>query len=325
MDRVRKKNASEYTLPYAPHWGEWFPGYSNDDLEVFSCFPPFDAQPEPGFVTNFVGVRTRTADLWEGAKVWDGKVLPVPVPNDVFEGAEWVAVLKSMISLKGSCRVTEIGAGWGPWVVTCGTIADWLGIQNIRLYGFEADPGRFELMRRHFKDNNISAERSTLFTQAVGPANGRAKWPKIYDVPNSGGARPVRLDETNNKSDVDYMGRQEWIDVDIVSFTDTLLKEPEWDLIHIDVQGWEHQICASAIDEMNARVGWVVIGTHSRKIDGDLIDLFNKNGWILENEKPAMFKFTPDTASLEKMTFTDGVQGWRNPRIKSDWRSYLTI
>ncbi len=324
MKFVPRKKASTYSLPFEPHWSSWYPGYSAEDLEVFSCFPIFDAQARPGFVTNFVGVQTRTSDLWNSAREFDGRVTPPPIPNDLFEGAEWVAVMKSMISMQDSCRVAEIGAGWGPWVVSCAQIARKLGIDDIRVYGYEADPGRFNLMERHFTDNRFQRSQYKLFMQAVGPERGRARWPKIQDAPNSGGARPVRDDGVNTVADINYMGEaNEWLDIEVVAFSDVLAQEKVWDLIHIDIQGWEYQVCAATMDELNARVGWVVIGTHSRAIDSDLMQLFIRNGWVLENEKPTAFRFREDAPTLESMTYTDGVQGWRNPRLRADWRSYV--
>jgi hypothetical protein len=70
---------------------------------------------------------------------------------------------------------------------------------------------------------------------------------------------------------------------------DLIMKESRWDLIHIDVQGDEVDICRSCIDELSARVRWIVVGTHSRKIDGDLLDLMWRAGWMLEHEKPSKF------------------------------------
>jgi hypothetical protein len=53
---------------------------------------------------------------------------------------------------------------------------------------------------------------------------------------------------------------------------------------------------------------------HSRKIDGDLIDLFFRHGWSLENEKPTRFDYNRHASSLEAMTVMGGTQVWRNPR-----------
>ena len=100
----------------------------------------------------------------------------------------------------------------------------------------------------------------------------------------------------------------------MLSFDSVLEREPLWDLVHIDVQGTESELCSDSVEILNQRVRWLVIGLHSRKIDGDLIDLFFRHGWILENEKPTRFDYNPSVASLEAMTNKDGTQVWRNPR-----------
>jgi hypothetical protein len=66
-----------------------------------------------------------------------------------------------------------------------------------------------------------------------------------------------------------------------------------------------------------AKVHWPVVGTHSRKIDGDLMDLMHRAGWQLENEKPAKLVWNTGFPTLEGMTVLDGTQVWRNPRFSN--------
>ena len=51
----------------------------------------------------------------------------------------------------------------------------------------------------------------------------------------------------------------------------------------------------------------------SRKLDGDLYDLFHRGGWILENEKPTQMKYNRATAELEDMNRADGTQESSSP------------
>jgi hypothetical protein len=153
---------------------------------------------------------------------------------------------------------------------------------------------------------------------AVGLEHGRAKWPKIADAANDWGSRPARVDAGGtNAQDASYLGAllDEFIEVDIVPAREVLELEERWDLVHIDVQGWERLICEDARTQLNSRVAYLIVGTHSRKLDGDLIDLFHREGWILEHEKPSRFTFTPGVALLESMNEADGTQVWRNPRL----------
>ena len=105
------------------------------------------------------------------------------------------------------------------------------------------------------------------------------------------------------------------VEVEIVSFRRVLGLQPLWDLVHIDIQGTEVELCRAFVDELSARVRYMVIGTHSRKIEGDLMDLLIRARWDLEHEKPARFVFRRGETTLERMTIQDGTQVWRNPRL----------
>jgi len=58
-----------------------------------------------------------------------------------------------------------------------------------------------------------------------------------------------------------------------------------------------------------------VIGTHSRKIEGDLMDLMVRAGWSLAREQPSKVSFGTGARSLSEMLIHDGTQVWRNPSL----------
>ena len=177
-------------------------------------------------------------------------------------------------------------------------------------------------MQTHFRDNGFDPAVYRLENAVIGVKAGRSMWPKL-PVPSADFAvRPAACSGEDgnfatNAKDPDYRGAvfDEFIDVEMMSFRSVLEREVLWDLVHIDVQGTETELCSASAEILNRRVRWLVIGTHSRKIDGDLIDLLFRHGWVLENEKPARFDFNPALPSLEAMTTHDGTQVWRNPRL----------
>ena len=223
-----------------------------------------------------------------------------PVPHDLFEAIEWVGLLKAVASAcEGRFAMMELGAGWGPWLAAGAVAARLRGLHDLRLLGVEADPGRFALMRQHFLDNDLDPDAHRLVCAAVGVEAGHARWPRIADPPNAAGARPVQ--ESGGKLDADdvaYMqgGLEDFIDVEIVPLGDLLAEQEVWDLVHIDVQGWEAKLCAGCVEPLNRRVRWLIIGTHSRPIDGEVIAILHAAGWVLENEKPTRFRFDPAKA-----------------------------
>lgn len=295
-----------------------YKGYQDKDLEIFRRFTKKDLRPESGFVVDFLGGRTRISLLYDSVKSLDGYVLGLPVPGDFHaEAVEWIGVLKTAMTAKDRYVAMEWGAGWGPWLIGAGKAAQHLGISDIRLYGVEADPSHFDAMRQHFADNGFVPADHVLFQAVVGTENGLAQWPDEPDVHNMWGARPIREDSAQ---DLAYLsGRVDrFVTVKVLEAKQLVLKEPVWDMIHLDIQGWEAEVCRSCIDVLNERTKWVVIGVHSRIQEASLLRIFHDAGWILEHEKPAQFIYQPLQRNFEAMVAADGTQVWRNPRLVTD-------
>lgn len=290
-----------------------FPGYTEADLSILAEFANPDAKAEPGFIVDFLGSRIRTTSVWKEARALDGQIVGLPTPGDFHaEAVEWIGLLKAVRSARGQYVAMELGAGFGPWIIAGGLAARRKGIDNIRLWAVEGDPHHFQFLRQHFSDNGFNPDRHNLLNAAVGVNAGVAEWAVMEEsvAAETWGCRPIQ-------EDTDSLGRQfqNTQRVDVIPLRDLVAKESIWDLIHIDVQGDEVDICRSCIDELNTRVRWLIVGTHSRKIDGDLLELMCRAGWILEHEKPTKFTFSPSPSTLEAMTTVDGTQVWRNPRI----------
>lgn len=292
-----------------------FAGYTEADTAIFSEFVNPDAKPQAGFITDFLGSRIRTTSVWKEARTLDGQLLGIPVPADFHaEAIEWIGLLKAVRSASGAFIAMELGAGFGPWIIAGGVAARQRGIEYIRLYGVEADPAHFQFLLQHFIDNGFDPDRHFLYEAAVGTTDGVAQWPAAEEIPASDqwGCRPVHDGQ-------DYMGRKvaATVDVRIRAMGELIRNEPRWDLLHIDVQGDEVKICHSCIDDLSSRVRWIVAATHSRKLDGDFLELMTNAGWVLEHEKPAKFTFRTGIRALEALTTVDGTQVWRNPRFFS--------
>ena len=86
---------------------------------------------------------------------------------------------------------------------------------------------------------------------------------------------------------------------------------PRIDLLHVDIQGGEADLVADTLPTLNEKVAFVLIGTHSRQIEGRLFTTFFQAGWWLEIERPAVI----DVLNGGVLNRIDGVQGWRNPRL----------
>lgn len=312
--RRRVRHLLHPERPAPPGDLQVYRGYTEADLEVFR---PFDIKPapQPGFVTDFHGARTRTALLWDGVRHLDGTVLPLPIPADYHaETIEWVGTLRSVLEAKGGYAAMEVGAGMGPWLVAAGVAARLHGLAPIRLAGVEADPARFAAMRQNLADNGFDPDAQMLIAGAAGVRGGIAHWPVRPDTRNDAGLRPLR---DGVAEDVAYyegdVGRT--MEVRVHALAELLAREPCWDLLHVDIQGGEAELCAGTIDTLSKHVRRLVVATHSRVLDGAVMATMRDAGWRLEAEKPTRFIPQDDIASLERMTTHDGTQVWRNRHL----------
>ena len=287
-------------------------GYEKHELSILSEFQDLEATPTPGFITDFIGTKISIDIVWKQAATLNGQVLPLPIPADFHaEAVEWLGVLKAVKSAKKTFSVIELGAGFGTWAISSAVAARHKGIPDIRVHMVEGDPRHCESAVTHFRVNGFANCSENIIHAAVGAQDGMARWPKM--------AGPASSDGWNNRPDFDnsgdYLGRvhDEMMDLRVISMKNLLARERIWDLVHIDVQGHEVEIVQSCIEDVRKKVRWIVVGTHSRKLDGDFIDLMHRAGWVLENEKPSRFVWDTTLPTLEAMTVIDGTQVWRNP------------
>lgn len=249
---------------------------------TFSGFTLCTATAEPGYFFDFLGTKTRIEYLPESCHWLSGKVFGFPAPGATIlhEYEEWQGVMAAVKEAKHTFVCVELGAGWGPWLVSSAFATMRLGISNISLIGVDADSQNIEFMKTHFSDNGLDYRQHKFFHAAIDRRDAR---PSLW---NPGGARLMSLK--------------------------TLLRQmPIVDLIHCDIQFAESRAFAAGIKEVTDRVRRVVIGTHSRKIEDELIEIFRPWSWFLEYETACKYRIDDGVPYLN----TDGVQVWRNTRI----------
>lgn len=208
---------------------------------------------------------------------------------------EWVGVLKAVESAGPDSVCVELGAGWGPWIVSSGVAAKRMG-RTVRLYGVEADPDKVLSMQEHLSDNGFSPNEYRIVNGIAGPVNGKAYFPIIDSKGNWGGAAVW-----------EPPGLGQYRELDSITLSTMLEAESLVDLIHIDIQGAESEVVRASIEFLNDRVRWLVIGTHSRKIEANLMDVLFP-AWTLENEQPARCRYEGGRSII----IVDGTQVWRN-------------
>jgi len=289
-------------------------GYGIFDLQQFEVlhrFAPFCEVPaDPCYFNDFLGSKTRLAYLPTAYGFKSGTV--EGPPNSRGRGmhgiAEWVGTLRSILEARGSLVVVELGAGWAPWLVAATLAAKKLGVDDIRLIGVEGSADHLEYCRQHFLDNGLDPDAHQLHHAVVGASDGVARFPKLLIPCDHYGANAVFDDE----AEPDKPGLGEWEEIKSLSLETVLQGLTRVDIIHCDIQGSEVDVLTSAFARLNECVRRVVIGTHSRKIEADLLELFSTGGWIIEHEQSCVIKQHQDGSFI---LARDGEQIWRNPRV----------
>lgn len=274
-------------------------GFQPGDLDLFRRFSPYTGPGREGFVTDFLGVRTSVSFV-NGSEHLNGEVLGYPVPSCWHASAlEYITTLRSVLEAEERLVVVELGAGWGPWLVTAGAAARQRGIKDIRLLGVEADTSHVDMMKQHLAENGFDAHAEVVLG-AVTDRDGMARFP-VIEHPSAGWGAQVEDPNAHRF-------------VEVPSFRiATLLKDVEIvDLMHVDIQGAERDAIRDSLEVMNEKVRRLFIGTHSRLVEIELMETLFTAGWRMENEQPCILRFP---GGQEAELYVDGCQAWYNPRF----------
>ncbi|MGN8097794.1 hypothetical protein [Methylobacterium sp. 22177] len=276
-----------------------------------------DFQTPQGCWTNWLGLHTNASWFPIHDKIV-GRVIPdLPLPDDgVYGGAmEYISLLTG-IDYKEDDReiftAIELGAGWGPWISAVGVTCKRLGFKRINLVGVEAEATKVCNLHEHLQTNELvgGPVKSRIIRGAAWSTDTTLYFPKSMPMQDYGGAA------STSKNDIDYRGFSYETDKVNAYSLETICSGLDIvDYAHWDVQGAEWPIAASSRELLNARFRYLFIGTHSRKIEGDLLNLFHVMGWDVISFEPCAFRYDNSKPTLEAMTYTDGAMFVRNPRL----------
>ena len=271
-------------------------------------------------MTNFVGVRTNVSLLTDIAHLSGTVELPPVERSFHAEAVEFAGTLKAVEDMRdGSFSVAEIGAGWGPWVLTAAKAAQLRGATDVYMTAIEADEGHVSAIYSQFRDNGFDPEQHRIIRGAVAPQDGFAYFPSPQER-EDWGAAAIFTGLEDDAEVTDYRGVSlHHAKLPAYSLATVLSDREIFDLVHVDIQGSERIVLPGAMETLNAKVRWLVIGTHSRIIEGQLLELFSNAGWQLINEAPCRFQMPPVTMPIsEVLTFQDGTQVWLNSRLQRE-------
>ncbi|CDX11126.1 Methyltransferase, FkbM family domain protein (fragment) [Mesorhizobium sp. ORS 3324] len=292
---------------------DFFGGWEEHDATLFAKYATRSA-PEEGKIIDYFGVRT-SAYLHPWASHMSGFVHDSPpIPDDQLraEAIEYFATLDALERApSNSFTMAEFGASYAPWACFSAVLAKRSARKKICITAVEASKYLFGLIEGHLAENGISRNSADirLINGAVATEKCTLYFPKVASAAENGG----RIE--NGVTNVDYLGRIIEHEEVIGYPVSDLLPEGITDFIHIDIQGLEGAVLSSAIDILNEKVRCIFVGTHSRKIEGELLELFHTNAWALMRERPTRFSYTKDRREISGWTTRDGGQYWLNRRF----------
>lgn len=305
-EEYRQKSGGAGTPPQSPffHYASAF-----DAEAVMRRHAAQRLEPRPGYLTNFLGVRIDPKFFPTILGSRSGQVEPIPIPaNWHADIAEWGSALRAVDLSTGAFTMIELGCGWGCWMNNCGVAAKAAGLR-VHLIGIEGDPGHLAFARESLETNGFEPGEYTLHHGIAGARRGIALFPR-QDVPGANwGSEPILGATESERAAALASGTHD--ELPMIPLSDIMAPHERIDLLHIDIQGGEADLVDDCMDAVNERVAYLVIGTHSKQIEGRLYSSLLAAGWRLEMERAAIFEI----ADGKPQVVVDGVQAWRNPAL----------
>ena len=195
---------------------------------------------------------------------------------------ELVFVLESIVAARESPHYTmiELGAGYGPWMVTAASAWRSLVDKPVRLVGVEMVPHHFEWLHQHFRNNGIDPAEQKIIQAAVSDTKGEATYMAEPDLRMDFGQHLIARGLARRGASTPGPERlHEPVRVPCVTLPDLLSDLDDVDLIHIDIQGEEARVLRHAAPQLNEKVTRLIVATHSRTIHAALRRQMSTAGW----------------------------------------------
>lgn len=273
--------------------------------------------PPQGCWRNYLGLATEASMFVHADSLRGQIVAESPYPDDRAYGtdSEHAAVLSAVDNALKAGRsrfsMMELGAGWGPWISQAGIVCQREAFEVIKLVGVEADRGKCEEMQEHFRRNGLSDDERIQTRFMFGAAwseDTMLKFPKISMADHGGAASETEVEYRGNE--VEMLDVPAWGLESICSELDEVI-----DVGHWDIQGAELRIAQESRHFLENRVRSLQIGTHSRFIEGQLLEMFRQMEWEVVFQIPCSMSWDLARPTLEGMTTRDGEIQVRNPKL----------
>jgi FkbM family methyltransferase len=308
VDLAQRLHAAE-SRPETPQSVFFHYSTTFDPIETMKRHEVPGLRPTPGYLTNFLGVKIDPKFFPGILNERAGQVEGIPIPaNWHADIAEWGVALRAIDLSADTFTMIELGCGWGCWMNNTGVAARRAG-RKVHVIGVEGDEGHVAFARESLATNGFAEDQITLHRGIAAAASGFALFPKQDLAGMNWGLEAVFGATEQQRAEAVASGHYD--ELPMISLADLAVPHRRIDLLHIDIQGAEADFIDGCLDILGEKVAYILIGTHTKPIEGRLFETLVKTGWKLEMERPAIFDISSGAPSVR----VDGVQGWRNPKL----------
>ena len=269
------------------------------------------------FIVDFFGMRISIRYAKYLAQRAGTNIERPPFPDDSIRASfiEYLAVVESIRDCGSIYQMAEIGASYAPFSALCAKLALRKGVSKAILRPVEAAFRGVESIQGNFSDNNLLNEQVDLrvIQAAVVGSYKDVYFPDVECTVDNGAAAQDQSTDLDIRGATLPMIKIKGIPLSFV--IDSFPYNTPIDLLHIDIQGSELYAVPIDITYLNDMVKRVMLATHSRPIDGIMMETFHRAGWKLIAEEPCEFTYRRDLNEIEGMTIKDGAQYWVNESI----------
>jgi len=276
---------------------------SFDPIDVILQFENPRRKTIPGYLVNFLGVGFPHPSL---------PLVNPPEHEDLPIPANWhtdLAELGSALHVVSQCVDTftmlELGSGIGVWSNICGRAAKMRGLK-VMLLGIEGDKPHVEVAEKILIANSFEKKEYKVIHGIVANRGNMALFKKTESSRIDWGKEPVFDYEEQVFEEAKKSGKYE--NVPVYSLDSLMDGAEQIDLLHVDIQGGEETLFVNNENLLNKKVKSIIIGTHSRIIEGKLFEFFYKLGWNLVAERALIGELN----NGRQKNLVDGVQYWKN-------------
>ena len=298
---------------------------------VFHYFPRQQGVSDGNYFIDFLGVKTnKEHSTYFSRSPKRGAVSPqYPEPTNE-QYFEWVTLLEAVLRAEDKFVMFELGAGRASWLVRAAAAIS--STSNIPVHLVAVEGGeRFQFISENFQANGLDPDDHDLHNAVVTEEDGYA-----YFMDSDDAAAGYADEVVGSAQDFAQVSRRKGIKEEMLEFGSrastkqegvmcikvksvslpTLLEK--WDvvdLIHMDIQNYEHRIIQHSIEEVSKKVKTLCIGTHSLEAESALRETLSKHGWLCRYDFPRRSTWATEWGVIP---FGDGCQVWLNPHLISN-------